>query len=136
MGSPYIRAIIRKYFMDNPGIHIWLNDIKEVLVGQGKRPSTGGIQGAVSQLVDLEMPIEVVERGQCWIYRPNVTKSSLSYPVAAENPEPLRQEPERQEPRSVTTKNKLFELIHTTKQGAMILEDEDGETIIVRPIDI
>lgn len=125
MGAPYIRAIVRKYFMEHPGVHVWLDDLMEALKIQGKNPSTGGVQGAVAQLIDFDMEIFVVERGQCWIYTPGKTPKMEEQREVAPPEQRVR-----------LTSRRLFELVHTTKAGAWILEDEEGEMVIVKPVDM
>lgn len=126
MGYTLIRPAIRRYFEEHPGINVWLADLREKLVAlNGKTPSDGGIQHAINTLMGAGLELFVVERGQCWIYRPNMKSPNL--------PEPTNQPVVR---RNDILNRRLFELIHTTKTGAMILEDEEGETIIVKPVDI
>lgn len=121
MGAVLIRPAIRRYFEEHPGINVWISDLRELLISlNGQPPTDGGIQSAVNTLMGAGMELFVIERGQCWMYRPN---TKLVQPPIPANIKKLDD-------------RRLFQLVHTTKLGAMILEDEDGETIIVRQVDI
>lgn len=121
MGATLIRPAIRRYFEEHPGINVWISDLRELLISLNNKTATdGGIQSAVNTLMGAGMELFVVERGQCWMYRPNTKQ------IPPPPPQQIKKIDNR----------RLFELIHTTKLGAMILEDEEGETIIVRQVDI
>lgn len=128
MGYPTYRAALHRYFMDHPGRHIWLDELIEVAQKViGKEPTRGSIQHAITRMMETNPDIQVVERANCWIYRPN---SSQVKEITKESVEKVEQKP------STVKVRRLFELVHTTKQGAMILEDEDGVTIVVKEVDI
>jgi len=130
MGYPVIRPWIRKYFEDHPNKAIWKDDLIEACTKiSGRAHSVEGVRAAIKHLIDNGMAIQVVEPNHCWVYKPELQQQP------EQKPEPQVEEKLTEEP-SKKYRNQIFQLIHTTKQGAMILEDEDGDTIIVKPVDI
>lgn len=131
MGFAKIRPSIRKYFFDHPNREIWFEEIKTHLISLGLSPNDQSTKHAVGELIRRGMPIEIVESGHCWVYRhePDYTKK----PVSTTNVTNVVTSP-KELPKAPT--KKLFQLVHTTKQGNWILEDEEGELVVVKQIDI
>ncbi len=112
MGYASVRPRVRELFEKNPGKDIWLNDFKEhVEMELDREVTVEGIRGAIRFLAAEGMEIEVLEQGHKWVYRPSGSAIAKSG-------------------------GKIFELIKETKSGTMILEDTDGEVIIVRRVDL
>jgi hypothetical protein len=146
MGHPKVRPLIHKHFVDHPNKAIWLQQLVEICYKHNKtEPSHEGIRGAVRHLIMSGVPITIVEPANCWVYKPQAeteveqnkvdVKPSTEQDKANVETETGTEVPAKQRPAPGAVKV-LYELIHTTKQGAMVLEDEDGEIVIVKPIDI
>lgn len=61
-----IRADVQHYFEKHSNEKIYLKDLAEHLE-QEERP----VQSAIAHLMRDGYELEVVARGQCWIYKPN-----------------------------------------------------------------
>lgn len=114
-----VRPHIRQYFEKEVGLTVWMNEIQDFVEQiNKKRPSVTGIRGAIYDLVQSGMNIEAIEPGHSWRYMPKKIQADKEEEV-------------------VTKEGKrLFELVHETKSGVLILTDEQGETYIVKPVDI
>jgi len=110
-----IRPYVRQYFERNPGRTIWRDELIEYVALQNQekiREAT--VLHSVNALIQDGFPIEIQERAHAWIYLPNKKKD---------------------EPK-VDPGRKMFELLANTKSGAMILEDTEGEVVIVKVVDL
>ncbi len=107
-----VRPYVRKYFEENPGKTIWRDDLIEYVAGQNTEEiREGTVLHSVNMLIADNFPIEIVERAHAWVYRPNKKDDKAA-------------------------SRRMFELVHETKGGAMILEDTDGEVVIVKPVEL
>lgn len=114
MGSTPIRPYVRKYFETHPEFKIWRKDLIDYVTKEsGTEPTIAGVLHAVNQLIKDGQPIEPVDRGHSWIYHNKKTDDKTK-----------------------SASRKLFELVGETKTGAMILEDEQGSVIVVKPIEV
>jgi len=147
MGHPKVRPLIHKHFVDHPNKAIWLQQLVEICYKHNKtEPSHEGIRGAVRHLIMSGVPITVVEPANCWVYKPQAEteveqkrvgiKTDAEQDKADVETKPDAEPEVATKPRPLSAVKVLYELIHTTKQGAMVLEDEDGEIVIVKAIDI
>ncbi len=109
-----IRPYVRKYFEENPGKTIWRDDLVEYVAGQNSevvREAT--ILHSVNMLIADDFPIEIVERAHAWVYIPNKEKKEDS-----------------------KSSRKMFELLARTQSGAMVLEGDEGEVMIVKQVEL
>lgn len=113
MGAAPLKPVIRQYFEQHAEITVWRNElIDHITKVNGRAPSIGGLQGAIGDLITSGFQVEQVEKGHAWRYNPNA-KEAIG-----------------------NNGRKLFELVHETKGGVLILEGDQGETLIVRRIEI
>jgi hypothetical protein len=94
-----IRADIQHYFEKHSNEKIYLKDLATTLEVE-ERP----LQSAISHLIRDGYELEIVARGQCWIYKPNNAKAGSGF----------------------------MAIITTTPKGSQILEDDDGSLWIAR----
>lgn len=112
MGSRNYKALILEYFDTSGGRSVFLQDLVDMIADEnGVEPTAGGVQQAVSTLIKEGHKIDVLTRGNCWRYN---------------GP------PEVKEDKSTT--RKIFELLAETREGLMVLESEDNEVIVVKPV--
>jgi len=116
MGHASVRPRIREFFERNPGVTLWRKDFMEYIERDlGRACTVSGLLNAISELIKTGYPIEVEERGHSWRYVPNKKQEIVALP---------------------RTNRKMFELLANTKSGAMILEDTEGEVVIVKVVDL
>lgn len=98
MGGSPIRADVMSYFEKRPGQTVYLKDMAAEL-----KLKEDSVQSSIGHMVRQDiLPLEIVVRGQAWRYKPGEAKAAK----AAARP--------------------LYELLGTAKDGALILEAEDG----------
>lgn len=116
MATTTIRPYVRQYFERNPLKTVWRDELFEYVQSQNEEEvRMQSVLHAVNQLMDDGFSIEIQERAHAWIHIP---------------PKKVKEEAPK------TPKRKVFELVHETKGGAMILEDTEGEVVIVKPVEL
>ena len=106
-GQP-IRGALMRYFEQHPGTHVYLADIAKD-IGEDERR----VQQNISTLTrDLNYPVQTVVRGQVYVYRPPSTDGDGADAKA--------------KPRAKPKSELMFVYVGPARDGAMILECEDG----------
>ena len=104
MGAPSTRPKIVEYFAKRPGEHCFLGDITKdtKLLTQQVQSAINNIRAAHAR-GEIDFPIEVHQKGQIWIYRPNSDKDE------------------------VATGKMMFEEVRPTKRNTIVIQSTDGK---------
>lgn len=113
-----IKSHVHELLMKNDGKVVWLSDLVEhvnMMNGGENVARKNTIQATMNFLIASGLPIEVVDRGNAWMYDSSKIKKG-------DKP---------------TDKSRiLFELIHETSNGTMLLSSDSGEDIFARRLNI
>lgn len=62
---------VRKFFYDHPGLQVWLSQIHDHLHSHGITMSDSAVRNVIARAIsENKMNLEVIARGQSWVYRP------------------------------------------------------------------
>jgi hypothetical protein len=127
--KPTATSIVRAYFEAHPNVDVWLPELRQALDETELYQSDEKVAATVNNLRSSRFGpgLRIVKSGQCWRYTPPGHGGALEMIQAV----------------SKTTQKALraavgprYQQIYETKQGAIILERDDGAVFLAKELDV